>query len=50
MGREAYILSLICRYHPRDSLDDMTLNLELVIIRITFLYISVELSEMKELT
>ena len=46
----AYILSLESGNHPRHSLDNMTFNLELVIIRITFLYISVELSEMKELT
>ena len=41
----AYILSLIRRYHSGDSLDDMTLDLELVIIRIAFLFVSFEASE-----
>lgn len=40
LRKRAYILSLICRYHPRYSLNDMTFNLELVVIRITFLNVS----------
>jgi hypothetical protein len=41
----AYILSLIRRYHPRYRLNDMTLDLELVIIRITFLFVSFDTSK-----
>jgi hypothetical protein len=48
--KKAYILSLIRRYHPGDSLDDMTLDLELVVIRITCLNVSFETSEVGELT
>jgi len=40
----AYILSLIRRYHSGDSLDDMTLDLELVIIRIAFQFVSFDTS------
>lgn len=48
MRNRAYILSLIRRYHSGDSLDDMTLDLELVIIRIAFLFVSFDKSGIGE--